>query len=84
MKEEIPQALIAIYSGVAWEAALVKNKLEDGGIKAYIRDGNLSPNDDMNVMPGTWDTVSVMVAKENVEKARPIVADYEKEHPRDD
>jgi len=66
-----------VFTGQAWEAEMLKNILEQEGISAYINNeatGNMFP---FLTTPGMG-AVKLVVAKEDVEKAKALVSEFEK------
>lgn len=71
-------SLTEIYSGDIVEAGMIKSLLESERIKAFLKDeimGTLMP---WWVTPGGAGSVRVMVPHDDAERAREIVAEYEK------
>ena len=69
---------VEIFMGIAWEAEMVKNILENEGIEAFINDeiiGTLVP---FYTTPGPG-SVKVIVSSDDYEKARAIVAEFQKD-----
>ncbi len=67
--------IIEIFSGSTWEAGMVKNLLENAGIKAFLKDeitGAANPV----WRPGFG--VRVVVSNLDYDKAKLIVEEYEK------
>ncbi len=75
---------VTVYAGFGWEAAMVKHLLENEGIEAFLNNENLSTVAPMYVSSGAWGTVTVVVAKKDLERAKPIVAHYEEKYPKKD
>ncbi len=76
-KADDSQAVL-VFTGHAWEADMVKNILENEGIRAYLNNefvGTLAP---FYSTPGMG-AVRVVVLGADAEKARAIVADFEKD-----
>src|SRR5437867_1865946 len=72
-----------IYSGSIVQADVLKCLLEGEGINALLEDefiGMIAPY----VSPGGAGAVKVLVAKTDVDQARPIVEDFIKTAQRDD
>lgn len=70
--------LVEIYSGDIVEAGMIKSMLESEGIIAFLKDeimGTLMP---WWVTPGGAGSVRVIVPGEEVERARLVVEEYEK------
>jgi hypothetical protein len=68
---------VIVYSGTAWETALLKSLLENAEIEVYLKEeirGYLVP---WHVSAGGVDPVKVMVSAEDAEKARLVVEDFE-------
>jgi hypothetical protein len=75
MKKTKEHFLIEIYSGILWQAEMVKDLLENEGIKAYLKDeitGSLN-------LP--WDglgSVKVVISNLDYDKAIVIVEKFNK------
>ncbi|MBS4062615.1 MAG: DUF2007 domain-containing protein [Bacteroidetes bacterium] len=75
MKKTKEHFLIEIYSGILWQAEMVKDLLENEGIKAYLKDeitGSLN-------LP--WDglgSVKVVISNLDYEQAIVIVEKFNK------
>ncbi len=73
-KNEIVPA--EIFMGMAWEAEMVKNILENEGIESYIKDdiiGTLAP---FYTSPGLG-SVKLVVSSDDYEKARALVVEFQ-------
>ena len=71
-KEEKP---IKVFTGTAWEVALVQSLLENVEIKAFVQyggEGTLAPLDTVGGIPMNRITVS----SEDYEKAKQVVEQY--------
>ncbi len=82
MKPEDNNVPVDIFTGSGWEAAMVKNLLENEGIEAFIKNENMSTIAPMYVSPGAWNTVTVTISGLDYEKARLIVEEYEKKYKK--
>lgn len=68
---------VIVFSGTAWEAALLKSLLENAEIDVYLKDeirGYMAP---WHVSPGGTDPVKVMVSSDDAVKAKLVVDDFE-------
>lgn len=75
MKKTKEDYIVEIYSGIFWQAEMVKDLLENEGIKAFIK----------NELTGTlnfpWDglgSVKVIISNLDYDKAKVIVENYNK------
>ena len=73
MKEEDNIFLIEVFSGLRWEAELIKGLLESNEIDAALKDGLIT-----TIAPYISPTVSVMVKEDNYEPAMEIIRSREK------
>jgi Putative prokaryotic signal transducing protein len=81
-KAKDENAPVTVYTGYGWEAAMVKHLLENEGIEAFLNNENLSTVAPMYVSAGAWGTVTVVVARKDLERAKPIVAQYEQKYSK--
>ncbi len=68
---------VVVFTGHAWEAELLKNLLENEGIKAFLNNeyfGTLFP---FNKTPGQGD-VRLIVSGQDETKAKLLVEDFER------
>jgi hypothetical protein len=68
--------LIVVYAGISIEAGFLKGLLEDAGVAAFLKDeltGTLAP---WYVAPGGAGAVKVVIAKKDVDRAKPIVQKF--------
>lgn len=68
---------VEIFMGIVWEAEMLKNLLENEGIKAYIKDDIIGTIAPFYTTPGLG-SVKLIVSSDDYEKAREIVAEFEK------
>ncbi len=76
MKQKKEDDMVIVFIGLAWEAELVKNLLENEGLTAFVTDkavGNMFP---FYTTPGMG-AVKVRVANRDFDKARELVAGFE-------
>lgn len=67
-----------IFAGSLWEAEVIQGLLVSGGIEAFVQDdftGTIAP---WRMMTSDVESVKLLVAKEEAEKARQIIAEYQK------
>ncbi len=74
---------VDIYTGKAWEAALVKNELKKEGIEAFLKNDTLSMISPTKKSPDSWRDVILVVSILDYDRAKLIVADYEKKSRED-
>ncbi|MGB8489582.1 MAG: DUF2007 domain-containing protein [Bacteroidales bacterium] len=72
-----------VYTGQAWEAALVKILLKNKGINVLLRKDKAAAAGESSLTFGAWDTVTVLVSDPDSEKAKQIIAEYEKKAAED-
>lgn len=68
---------VKIFTGISWEAEMLKNMLENDGIDAYMNNeimGTLAP---FYSNPGLG-AVTLIVSSQDFEKAKIIVQEFEK------
>lgn len=68
---------VEVFSGLMWEAEMVKNLLENENIEAFLNDeilGTLAP---FYVNSGGMGSVRVIVSNTDFEKAKLVVTEYE-------
>jgi hypothetical protein len=70
--------MIEIFAGTPWQAGMVKTMLEDNGIQAFLKDEILGTLYPWWAAPGGAGSVKVEVPAVDYEKARVIVAGYER------
>lgn len=67
--------LIEIYCGIVWQAEMVKNLLENDGIKAFLK------NEITGTLNFQWDglgSVEVIISNLDYDRAKVIVEKYNK------
>ena len=69
---------VEIFSGTIWEAELVRSLLEDSEIETFLRDENTGAMAPWYTAGGGAGAVKVIVSNLDEEKAREIVAAFEK------
>ena len=65
--------LIVVYAGASVDSGYLRGLLEDAGIRTYLHDeimGTLAP---WYVAPGGAGAVKVLIAKEDLDRARPVL-----------
>ena len=65
-----------IFMGIAWEAEMIKNILENEGIEAFIKDDIIGTITPFFTTPGMG-SVKLVVSSDDYEKAREIVAEFQ-------
>ncbi|MDR4989129.1 MAG: DUF2007 domain-containing protein [Bacteroidales bacterium] len=68
---------VIVFTGHAWEAALLQNLLENEGIRAFLNNeyfGTLFP---FNKTPGKGD-VRLIVSKKDEDSAKRVVKEFER------
>lgn len=77
MKNHDDTRAVEVFSGSIFEAEVLKSILADNLIESYLQDeymGTLAP---WNATPGGVAPVKVVVSSEDLERARPIVDEYQ-------
>ena len=69
---------VEIFTGIIWQAEMVKNLLENAGIKAYLADKILGTLERPWNAPGGIGSVKVIVSNFDYDKAKLIVEEYKK------
>lgn len=74
MSEE--KEFIVVYAGTLTDAGFLKGLLEDAKITTFLKDeiiGTLAP---WYVVPGGAGAVKIVIAKEDLDRAKPIVQKF--------
>ena len=74
MSEE--NELIVIYAGNSIAAGFLKNLLEAEGIKAFLKDEIMGTIAAPYASPGGVGAVKVVIAKRDIDEAKPIVGRF--------
>lgn len=69
---------VQVFTGMAWEAQLLKNILENNGIVAYINNEQIGTLAPWYISAGKG-AVSVIVSSPDAEKAKEIAAAFQAE-----
>ncbi len=69
---------VQIFTGMAWEAQLLKNILENNGINAFITNEQIGTLAPFYITPGVG-AVGLLVSSADAEKAREIAAAFQSE-----
>jgi hypothetical protein len=78
MKTAEKKELVEVFDGTSWQAEMVKSLLKDAGIEAYIKDSIMGMLNPWWTAPGGAGAVKVFVAEPDINEAKQIVAEYEK------
>ena len=78
MKTKNEPSPIEIFAGTTWQAEMVKSLLENTEIDVFIKDGIIGTLAPWWTAPGGAGSVTVFVSNMDYEKAKSIVANYEK------
>ncbi len=84
MSKKDPNKPVTVFAGKLWEALLLKSLLENAGIEAFLKDdaiGTLAP---WYASPGGTAPVKVVIADSDLEQARQVVTDFEKNRTEED
>lgn len=68
---------VLVFTGLPWEAQMLVNILENAGIKAFINNEVIGTMFPFYTTPGMG-AVKVVVSETDAEKAKALVADFEK------
>ena len=69
---------VEVFSGTAWEAALLKSMLEDAEIFVMLKDKIGGSTFPWHNSPGGFHSVKVMVSSLDLDKAGVIVTEFER------
>ena len=69
---------VEIFTGIIWQAEMVKNLLENADIKAYLTDEIIGALELPWNAPGGIGSVKVLVSNFDYDKAKLIVEEYKK------
>jgi hypothetical protein len=69
---------VEVFAGTIWEAEMVKSLLENAEIETFLLDENTGTLAPWYTAPGGAGSVKVIVSNGDFEKAKVIVAEYEK------
>jgi hypothetical protein len=75
MENEKRTEPVEVFAGTAWQAGMVKNLLENAGIRAFLKDEIMGTLNPWWVAPGGAGAVTVFISNMDVEKAKPVVAE---------
>ncbi len=74
---------IDVYTGKAWEVVVVRYLLNKDGIKTWLTNEKSDPIGKISNMPDAWETVTIKVSGLDYDRAKFIVAEYEKKARED-
>ncbi|HAH23408.1 MAG TPA: hypothetical protein DCL77_06585 [Prolixibacteraceae bacterium] len=69
---------VVVYEGNEWEAAMVKSLLANAEIEVFTRDERMGAIAPWYSSPGGAGSVKLIVSNVDLEKAREVVAEFEK------
>jgi hypothetical protein len=72
-KEIVP---VEVFMGIAWEAEMVKNMLENEGIESFIKDDIIGTIAPFYTTPGLG-SVKLVVSSDDYEKAMAVVTEFQ-------
>jgi hypothetical protein len=78
MNESINTKPIEVYSGNPWQAGMVKTLLLDSEIEAFMQDEIMGTLNPWWTAPGGAGAIRVFVSETDFERAKKIVAEYER------
>jgi Putative prokaryotic signal transducing protein len=76
-EREDDNAPVPIFSGYFWEVSILKGLLENEGIESFVYDENR-----YLIASPVWGTVTLVVSSKDIDRAKPIVAQYEEKHTK--
>ena len=69
---------IVVYTGDAWEAVIIRYLLNKDGIKTWLINEKSESIEQTRELPSAWDSVTIKVSNLDYDRAKLIVANYEK------
>lgn len=69
---------VEIFDGDQWEASLVKSLLDNAEIESFLKDERMGVLAPWNVAGGGAGPVKIFVSSVDLEKAKEVLAQYEK------
>lgn len=78
MKTKSAADPVEVFAGTPWQTGMVKSLLENAGIAAFVRNEIMGTYNPWWTDPGGAGPVSVFVSGTDYDRAREIVAAYEK------
>ena len=69
---------VEVFDGNDWEASMVKSLLDNAEIEAFVKDGKMGVLAPWNVAPGGAGSVKIFVSNVDLEKAKEVIAQYER------
>ncbi|HAQ64786.1 MAG TPA: hypothetical protein DCR43_02870 [Bacteroidales bacterium] len=69
---------VEVFAGTLWQAELLKSLLADSEIESFIKDGIMGTLYPWYSAPGGAGAVKVFVSDIDVEKARMVISEYER------
>lgn len=73
--------LMEVFSGELWKATMIKNVLEDNGIRAFLQNSLMGVIEPWVVTPGGFEPVKVVVSSIEYDKAIALVEEYNQSKP---
>jgi len=78
MESEDKIVPIDVFTGDAWEAVIIRYLLKKDGIRTWLTNKKSEGIGQKSDLPSAWESVTIKVSDLNYEKAKLIVAKYEK------
>ena len=75
--------LVIVYAGTEIDAHFVKGLLEDAGITTFLKDEIMGTMAPWYVAPGGSGAVKVVIAKRDLDRAKPVVQEFLVERSND-
>lgn len=69
---------LELFSGVLWQAQMIKNLLENAGIDSFLQDELVAGLNLPWAAPGGQGQVTLIIAESDYENARLVVEEYQK------
>jgi len=69
---------VEVFDGNDWEASMVKSLLDNAEIESFIKDEKMGVLAPWNVAGGGAGSVKIFVSNVDYEKAKEVIAQYEK------
>lgn len=70
--------LIIVYTGTPMDTAFLKSLLEADGITTFLKDEIMGTVAPFYVAPGGAGAVKVLIAKRDLDRAKPIIQKFDK------
>jgi len=78
MKNDVNIFPVEVFDGTQWEASLVKSLLDNAEIESFLNDERMGVLAPWNVAGGGAGSVKISVSSVDLERAKEVIAQYEK------